>query len=129
MKDKARRSRTAKRRCAPTRTASACTQACAAKHTTGKESNNCAATSRARPSVTLGNFFSLTDAGERSEPHHSWVITSTDAVPSSAASYALAPRPRLHLTRFHGVLAPNAKLRAEVVPKPARDQAHVEEHT
>ena len=30
---------------------------------------------------------------------------------------ALVPRPRLHLTRFHGVLAPNAKLRAKVVPK------------
>ena len=29
---------------------------------------------------------------------------------------ALAPRPRLHLIRFHGVLAPNAKLRAMVVP-------------
>ncbi len=26
------------------------------------------------------------------------------------------PRPRLHLIRFHGVLAPNAKLRAQVVP-------------
>jgi hypothetical protein len=31
---------------------------------------------------------------------------------------ALVPRPRLHLTRFHGVLAPNAKLRPDVVPKP-----------
>ena len=29
---------------------------------------------------------------------------------------ALVPRPRLHLIRFHGVLAPNAKLRALVVP-------------
>jgi hypothetical protein len=29
----------------------------------------------------------------------------------------LVPRPRLHLIRFHGVLAPNAKLRALVVPK------------
>ena len=28
----------------------------------------------------------------------------------------LGPRPRLHLIRFHGVLAPNAKLRAMVVP-------------
>ncbi|MCX8004014.1 MAG: hypothetical protein N2688_03505 [Burkholderiaceae bacterium] len=27
------------------------------------------------------------------------------------------PRPRLHLIRFHGVLAPNAKLRSLVVPK------------
>ena len=28
------------------------------------------------------------------------------------------PRPRLHLIRFHGVLAPNAKLRALMVPLP-----------
>jgi hypothetical protein len=34
---------------------------------------------------------------------------------------ALVPRPRLHLTRFHGVLAPNAVLRAAVVPGPAQD--------
>ena len=30
----------------------------------------------------------------------------------------LVPRPRLHLIRFHGVLAPNAKLRKAVVPVP-----------
>jgi len=29
---------------------------------------------------------------------------------------ALVPRPRLHRIRFHGVLAPNAKLRPPVVP-------------
>jgi hypothetical protein len=33
---------------------------------------------------------------------------------------ALVPRPRLHLIRFHGVLAPNAKLRSQVVPTPAQ---------
>ena len=32
---------------------------------------------------------------------------------------ALVPRPRLHLMRFHGVLAPNAKLRSKIVPAPA----------
>ena len=32
---------------------------------------------------------------------------------------ALVPRPRLHLIRFHGVLAPNAGLRAAIVPSPA----------
>ena len=39
---------------------------------------------------------------------------------------ALVPRPRLHLIRYHGVLAPNAKLRALVVPQvpePAAQQA------
>jgi hypothetical protein len=33
---------------------------------------------------------------------------------------ALVPRPRLHLIRFHGVLAPNAKLRPLVVPQGSR---------
>jgi hypothetical protein len=33
---------------------------------------------------------------------------------------ALVPRPRLHLIRFHGVLAPNAKLRSQIVPAPAQ---------
>jgi len=33
---------------------------------------------------------------------------------------ALVPRPRLHLIRFHGVLAPHAKLRAAIVPIPAQ---------
>jgi hypothetical protein len=36
---------------------------------------------------------------------------------------ALVPRPRLHLIRFHGVLAPNAKLRALVVPQPPEPPA------
>jgi Putative transposase len=31
---------------------------------------------------------------------------------------ALVPRPRLHLIRFHGVLAPNAKSRSEIIPSP-----------
>ena len=30
---------------------------------------------------------------------------------------ALVPRPRLHLIRYHGVLAPNARLRPLVVPR------------
>ena len=38
---------------------------------------------------------------------------------------ALVPRPKLHLIRFHGVLAPNAKLRPLVVPQgpQAQDRA------
>jgi Putative transposase len=31
---------------------------------------------------------------------------------------ALVPRPRLHLIRFHSVLAPNAKLRSAITPSP-----------
>ncbi len=34
---------------------------------------------------------------------------------------ALVPRPRLHLIRFHGGLAPNAGLRAAIVPGPAQN--------
>ena len=34
---------------------------------------------------------------------------------------SLVPRPRLHLIRFHGVLAPHAKLRAAIVPAPAEN--------
>ena len=33
---------------------------------------------------------------------------------------ALVPRPRLHLIRFHGVLAPNARLRPEIIPSSGR---------
>ena len=36
---------------------------------------------------------------------------------------ALVSRPRLHLIRFHGVLAPNAKLRAMVVPSGPAERA------
>jgi hypothetical protein len=41
---------------------------------------------------------------------------------------ALVPRPRLHLIRYHGVLAPNANLRARVVPQgpPASGHAATE---
>ena len=51
---------------------------------------------------------------------------------------ALVPRPWLHLIRFHGVLAPNAKMRALVVPqgpdegaeaaKPAECEANCAHH-
>ncbi len=30
---------------------------------------------------------------------------------------ALVPRPRAHLTRYHGVFAPHSRWRAEVTPK------------
>jgi hypothetical protein len=45
---------------------------------------------------------------------------------------ALVPRPRLHLIRFHGVLAPNARLGALVVPQepqtPAQLAANSRQH-
>ena len=34
---------------------------------------------------------------------------------------ALVPRPRVHLTRYHGVFAPHSRLRAAIIPAhPAR---------
>ena len=42
---------------------------------------------------------------------------------------ALVPRPRLHLIRFHGVLAPNAGLRAAIVPgSPQNTSESADEH-
>ena len=42
---------------------------------------------------------------------------------------ALVPRPRLHLIRFHGVLAPNAGLRAAIVPgAPQNTSVPADEH-
>lgn len=54
-----------------------------------------------------------------------------DAVDFIAKLAALVPPPRAHLTRFHGVFAPNAALRAQLTPsgrgkRPAADAAPIE---
>ncbi len=54
-----------------------------------------------------------------------------DAVDFIAKLAALVPPPRAHLTRFHGVFAPNANLRAQLTPsgrgkRPATDAAPVD---
>ena len=36
---------------------------------------------------------------------------------------ALVPRPRAHLTRYHGVFAPNCKHRRRIIPNPAHQTA------
>jgi hypothetical protein len=42
---------------------------------------------------------------------------------------ALVPRPRLHLIRFHGVLAPNAGLRDAIVPgSPEKSSESADQH-
>ncbi len=42
---------------------------------------------------------------------------------------ALVPRPRLHLIRFHGVLAPNSTLRPQIVPeKPYHATVPADDH-
>ena len=43
---------------------------------------------------------------------------------------ALVPRPRVNLTRFHGVFSPNSKLRKYVVPQlPQQPVEHEERQT
>jgi hypothetical protein len=54
-----------------------------------------------------------------------------DAVDFIARLAALVPPPRAHLTRFHGVFAPNANLRAQLTPsgrgkRPVSDAAPVD---
>ena len=39
---------------------------------------------------------------------------------------ALVPKPRVNLTRFHGVFSPNSKLREFVVPRKSVDDVGVE---
>ena len=39
------------------------------------------------------------------------------ASPLSAYITAIIPRPNVHLTRYHGVLAPNSKYRSKIVPE------------
>ena len=42
---------------------------------------------------------------------------------------ALVPRPRLHLIRFHGALAPNAGMRSAIVPGPPQNTSEpADEH-
>ncbi|MEZ5485833.1 MAG: transposase, partial [Lysobacteraceae bacterium] len=56
----------------------------------------------------------------RYEPKTAWRNGTThvewDAVDFIAKLAALVPPPRVHLTRFHGVFAPNANLRAQLTP-------------
>ena len=43
---------------------------------------------------------------------------------------ALVPRPRLHLIRFYGVIAPHAKLCAQMIPSQAQNTTeHTADHT
>ena len=94
--------------------------------------STCAATSRARPSPTC-----LRQAGERLSVNHAGQVVlklktpyrdGTSHLVMSPLEFmqrlaALVPRPRLHLIRFHGVLAAHAKLRAAIVPIPAQTPA------
>lgn len=42
---------------------------------------------------------------------------------------ALVPRPRLNLIRFHGVLAPNARLRSAIIPQTSENAQNIADHS
>jgi hypothetical protein len=75
----------------------------------------------ARPPLSHDRLTALPDGRLRLAFKKPWrdgteaiVLTPMDLI---ARLCAIVPPPRMHLTRFHGVFAPAAKLRAEVVPR------------
>lgn len=79
----------------------------------------------ARPAVAEGRL-SLGDKGDVIYKFKKAWSDGTSAIKLSPLELmerlaALVPRPRVHLTRFHGVLAPHYKYRSEIVPK-AKEQ-------
>jgi hypothetical protein len=76
----------------------------------------------ARPAVALERLSRLPDGRLVYRLKRMWSDGSTDVVyePQDfmAKLAALVPAPRFHLTRFYGVLAPAAKWRPSIVPKP-----------
>jgi len=100
-----------------------------AKHTTASRRNSCAATSPGRLS---DERVQLNAAGQvELKPRTPWRDGTTHLVMSAPEFMqrpaALATRLRLHLIRFHGALAPNAKLRPRVVPQGPQVQEQAEE--
>ena len=95
---------------------SVCTQPSAARPTTARRWSNCAALANERVQTNAAGQVLL-------KLKTAWHDGTTDPVMSPLkfmqrlAALVPRPRPRLHLIRFHGVLAPNAKLRALVVPQ------------
>ena len=78
----------------------------------------------ARPAV-CDERLEMTDRGEvrlqLSRPHDDGTTHLVfDGVEFLGRLAALVPRPRTHLVRYHGILAPNAALRSEVVPGGAK---------
>ncbi len=68
-----------------------------------------------KPALTAASFWHNTSNHRNGTTHI--VMSPLEFMQRLAA---LVPRPRLHLIRFHGVLAPNAKLRSKVVPAPVQ---------
>ena len=114
-----------RRACALTRMASACTPGCAVARISESDSNGCAATSRA-PRVANERLKRDGEGRVVLQLKSAWRDGTTHIVMSPLEFMqrlaALVPRPRLHLIRFHGVLAPHAGLRAAIVPSPAQSE-------
>lgn len=76
----------------------------------------------ARPPIAQERLQLLDDGRIRYDLKHVWK-NGTKAIVLSPLDFiarlcALVPPPYFHLTRLHGLLAPNSNLRSEVVPKP-----------
>ena len=88
-------------------------------------SNACVATSPARhcptnASRSMSAHRSSTDSNTPSTTTTHVVLDPLDFIARLAA---LVPRPRAHLTRYHGVFAPNFRLRNHIVPNTAHQGA------
>ena len=113
------------------RTASACMPGYAVARISARRSNGCAAISPARR--VANERLKRDGSGDVVLQLKSAWRDGTTHIKMSPLEFmqhlaALVPRPRLHLIRFHGVLAPHAGLRAAIVPgppqKPVADAAH-----
>jgi hypothetical protein len=76
----------------------------------------------ARPPIAQDRLHILDDGRVRYDMKRIWK-DGTKAIVLSPLDFiarlcALVPPPYFHLTRFHGLLAPNSKYRAEIVPQP-----------
>jgi len=89
----------------------------------------------ARPAISEKRLSISSQGRVRYELKTAWRNGTThvewDAVDFIAKLAALVPPPRAHLTRFHGVFAPNAALRAQLTPsgrgkRPATDATPVD---
>jgi len=77
----------------------------------------------ARPALALDRLTKLPNGRLAYSLKRQWSNGATDVIfePQDfiAKLAALVPAPRVHLTRFHGILAPAAKWRAAIIPTPA----------
>src|SRR6266516_1544902 len=76
----------------------------------------------ARPALAMERLSKLSDGRLVYRLKRPWSNGTTDVIfePQDfiAKSAALVPEPRVHLTRFHGILGPAAKWRPLIVPQP-----------